>query len=215
MLVEQIMKKDVTTLGPEDTIRTAIRIMREKKIRHLPIVNEQKEVIGLVTDRDVKEAAPSIFQENRHEEEINKPLRLIMKSAIITGHPLDFVEEIASVFYEHHIGCMPITKEKKLVGIVTETDLLYTLVELTGANQPGSHIEVKVPNKTGMLYEVSGIIRKHNANVHSVLVYPDKDSEQHKILVFRVKTMNPMKVIEELKKQGHTVLWPNMPGISS
>ncbi len=56
---------------------------------------------------------------------------------MITGHPLDFVEEVAALFYEHRISCLPILKEKKLVGIITETDLLYTLTQLTGAISQG------------------------------------------------------------------------------
>lgn len=215
MIVEEIMKTEVETLRAEDTIEKAIKTLREKKIRHIPIVDDQNSIIGIVSDRDVKDGTPSIFQKGKAAEELNNPLKLIMKTNVITGHPLDFVEEAAALFYEHQIGCLPIVKENKLVGIITETDLLYTLIQLTGAHQPGSQIEVKVENRAGVLYEVAGIIRRHNANIHSVLVYPDRQDENYKILVFRVRTINPMAVIEDLKKEGYVVLWPNMPGISS
>jgi acetoin utilization protein AcuB len=89
------------------------------------------------------------------------------------------------------------------------------MVELTGANKPGSQIEIRVPNRTGVLYEASGVFRKHKVNLHSVLVYPDPDDEQYQILVFRIATINPIPMIEALKKEGFDVLWPNMPGISS
>ena len=72
-----------------------------------------------------------------------------MKTDLITGHPLDFVEEIGAIFYEHQINCLPIVKNRKLVGIITETDLLHTLIELTGAHQPGSQIEIKVAKSSG------------------------------------------------------------------
>ncbi|WP_064092662.1 acetoin utilization AcuB family protein [Rossellomorea aquimaris] len=215
MIVEEIMKTKVETLQAEDTIESAIRVMREKKIKHIPIINHEMEVVGIVSDRDVKDATPSIFHNDSAAAELKKPIKYIMKTEVITGHPLDFVEEVAALFFEHHISCLPILKENKLVGIITETDLLYTLIQLTGAHQPGSQIEVKVPHKAGILYEVAGIIRRHNANIQSVLVYPDKKDESYKILVFRVRTMNPMKVIDDLKKEGYDVLWPNMPGISS
>ena len=215
VIVEEIMKTKVETLQAEDTIESAIRVMREKKIKHIPIINHEMEVIGIVSDRDVKDATPSIFHDDSAAAELKKPIKYIMKTEVITGHPLDFVEEVAALFFEHHISCLPILKENKLVGIITETDLLYTLIQLTGAHQPGSQIEVKVPHKAGILYEVAGIIRRHNANIQSVLVYPDKKDESYKILVFRVRTMNPMKVIDDLKKEGYDVLWPNMPGISS
>ncbi|EDL65317.1 acetoin utilization AcuB family protein [Bacillus sp. SG-1] len=215
MIVEEIMKTEVETLRADDTIEQAIKTLRDKKIRHIPIVDDHMAVIGIVSDRDVKDGTPSIFQKDKAAEELQNPLKLIMKTNVITGHPLDFVEEAAALFYEHHIGCLPIVKENKLVGIITETDLLYTLIQLTGAHQPGSQIEVKVENRSGVLYEVAGIIRKHNANIHSVLVYPDRNDEKYKILVFRVRTINPMAVIEDLKKEGYEVPWPNMPGMSS
>jgi acetoin utilization protein AcuB len=215
MIVEEIMKTDVAALFPSNTIAEAISLMRKKKIRHLPIVNEQHQLIGLVSERDIKEAAPSIFETEDRKDTLEKPLESIMKTDIITGHPLDFVEEVAALFYEHKIGCLPILKENKLVGIITETDLFHTLVVLTGAHQPGSQIEVKVPNKAGMLWEIADIIRSHHANIQSVLVYPDKQDEEYKILVIRVQTMNPINVINDIKKAGHQVLWPNFPGIRS
>ncbi len=79
---------------------------------------------------------------------------------MITAHPLDFVEEVAVIFYEHKIGCLPIVSDDKLVGIITGTNLLHTMVELTGANQPGSQIEIRVENRPGILYEVTSVFRK-------------------------------------------------------
>jgi acetoin utilization protein AcuB len=215
MIVEEIMKTDVAYLSPSDTISKAILLMASKKIRHIPIVNEQHHVVGLITDRDIKDATPSIFRAHENKEDLEKPILSIMKENVITGHPLDFVEEIAALFYEHKISCMPIINDGRLVGIVTETDLLHTLVELTGAHQPGSQIEVKVPNKTGMLLDIATIIKNHKANIQSVLVYPDKKDVNYKIIVIRLQTMNPVAVIEDLKLAGHQVLWPNLPGVSS
>ena len=83
-----------------------------------------------------------------------------MKTNMITGHPLDFVEEVGTIFYEHHISCLPIVKEHTLVGIITKTDLLHTLVELTGAHQPSSQIEIKVPNRAGVLSEMTSVFLK-------------------------------------------------------
>lgn len=215
MIVEEIMKSDVSTLTSDSTIADAIQMMKTKRIRHLPVIDTDHQIIGLVTDRDIKDATPSIFYASDHSDVLQKPVKEIMRTNIITGHPLDFVEEISAVFYEHHISCVPIVKDQKLVGIVTETDLLHTLVQLTGAHQPGSQIEVKVPNRAGMLCEVTAVISKRKANLLSVLVYPDKKDENYKILVLRVQTMNPVTLIDELKKAGYTVLWPNLPGITT
>ncbi|WP_042459756.1 acetoin utilization AcuB family protein [Neobacillus dielmonensis] len=214
MIVEEIMKTNVVTLHPTDSVADAIQVMEVNNIRHIPIVNDEDHLAGLVTISKLKEIIPSTFRTNENPEDLKKPLELIMEKNVITGHPLDFVEEVAAVFYEHKISCIPIIKDKKLVGILTETDLLRTMVELTGAHQPGSQIEIKVPNITGVLCDVAGIIRNRNANILSVLVYPDKLDEHYKILVIRVQMMNPTGLIEDLKKAGHQVLWPNLPGIS-
>jgi acetoin utilization protein AcuB len=214
MIVEQIMKTDIATLLPTNTIADAIQLMESRKIRHIPIINQEKHLVGLVTISKIHEATPSIFHANEHPEDLKKPLDSIMERNVITGHPLDFVEEIAGLFYEHKISCLPIINNRELIGIVTETDLLRTLVELTGAHQPGSQIEIKVPNLAGKLSEITTVIKNRKANILSVLVYPDKLDDQHKILVIRLQTMNPTVLIQDLKQAGFQVLWPNLPGIS-
>lgn len=214
MIVEEIMCTNVSTLKPANTIADGFRLIEAKKIRHIPIVDEENQLVGIVTASRLREAVPSIFHTGEHLEDLQKPIEAIMTKNVIFGHPLDFVEEVAGLFYEHHISCLPITKDKKLVGIVTETDLLRTMVELTGAHQPGSQIEVRVPNITGVLCDIAGIIRNRHANILSVLVYPDKQDVNYKVLVIRVQMMNPIGLINELKAAGHHVLWPNLPGIS-
>ncbi|ALC84691.1 acetoin utilization protein AcuB [Bacillus sp. FJAT-22090] len=214
MLVEEIMNTSVPTLTPSHTINDAITLLKEKKIRHLPIINKDREVVGVVTDRDLKEATPSTLQSVLHNDIYERPLEEIMTKNPITGHPLDFVEETASIFYDNRIGCLPIVSKGKLVGMITESDLLYKFIELTGVHQPGSQIEVRVPNRPGVLFEVSKIFYEQKLNVLSVLVYPDKVQNDHKILVLRVKTMNPLKLIEAIKAEGFEVLWPNHPGMN-
>jgi acetoin utilization protein AcuB len=214
MIVEEIMKTNVVTLYPTDSIADAIRLMDTHNIRHIPIINDENHLVGLVTISRLKEVTPSTFRTNENPEDLKKPVETIMERNVITGHPLDFVEEVAAVFYEHKISAIPIIKDQKLVGILTETDLLRTMIELTGAHQPGSQIEIRVPNISGILSDIVGIIRNRHANILSVLVYPDKQDEHYKILVIRVQMMDPTGLIQELKEAGHQVLWPNFPGIS-
>jgi acetoin utilization protein AcuB len=206
MIVEEIMRKKVITLSSNDTIRRAKLLMFENGIRHLPVVDDQFHVIGLITRSDIYQN----FLTNGDEED-RASIEKVMNRNVITGHPLDFIEEVSALFYKQKIGCLPITEEDKLVGIITETDLLHTFVQLTGAHQPGSQIEIRVPNITGMLSEVAAIVKEQNVNILSVLVYPSKD-ESHKILVFRVRTMNPLSVIQALKARSYDVLWPRIPG---
>jgi acetoin utilization protein AcuB len=213
MLIEEVMNHNVITLSPDHTIKDAIKLMREKKIRHLPIITDEKAVVGIVTDRDLKEAMPSPLVDTVDKNIYTTPLADVMTKHPIIGHPMDFVEEAAVIFYENQIGSLPIVSNNKLVGIITETDLLYKYIELTGAHQPGSQIEVRVPNIPGILFEVSKVFHEQNTNVLSVLVYPDKENDANRILVIRIKTMNPLNVINGLQSGGFEVLWPNVPGI--
>lgn len=213
MLIEEIMIKDVLTLSPENTVKDALDAMRDRKIRHLPILSMDGIVVGIVTDRDLKEVVPSSISEIKDSSPYDTLLSEVMTKNPITGHPMDFVEEAAVLFYDNKIGSLPIVSNKKLVGIITETDLLYKYIELTGAHQPGSQIEVRVPNTPGILFEVSKVFHEQKLNVLSVLVYPDKENEANKILVIRINSMNPLKIIEGLKVSGFKVLWPNVPGI--
>lgn len=214
MLIEEIMVRDVQTLLMTNTVKDALDLMRTKKIRHIPVMDESKTLVGVITDRDIKEATPSSLTIEKDSKLYDTQLSMIMTKYPITGHPMDFVEESALLFYDKQIGCLPIVSNQELVGIITKTDLLYKYIELTGANQPGSQIEVRVPNVPGILFEVSKVFHEQQTNVLSVLVYPDKNSTETKILVIRVKTMNPLNIIEGLRTEGFEVLWPNVPGIS-
>lgn len=214
MIVEEIMKREIHTLLPENTVRDAVRLMREEKIRHVPIVSLDNIVVGIITDHDLKNALPSCLREEPNSIIYDAPIEEIMIKNPIVGHPLDFVEEVATIFYDAKISCLPIVSAGKLVGIVTTTDLLYTYIELTGAHQPGSKIDIRVSNQPGMLFEISKVFQENKANVVSVLVYPDGDNTNSRIVSVRLQVINPLHIIEDLRKQGYDVLWPNLPGVS-
>ncbi|MGE7914696.1 acetoin utilization AcuB family protein [Lysinibacillus xylanilyticus] len=214
MIVEEIMNDEPYTLAPTNTVFEALKLMREKKVRHVPVVDEEHHVLGVITERDIKEALPSSLRDKPNSPVFNAKVEEIMVKNPLVGHPLDFVEEVALTFYESKIGCLPIVTGGKLVGIVTTTDLLYTYIELTGATDPGSKIEIRVSDTPGILFEITKIFHEHHVNVQSVLVYPDSENAQNKILSIRVKTLNPLAMIEVLRKEGFDVLWPNLPGVS-
>ncbi|WP_096202657.1 acetoin utilization AcuB family protein [Bacillus sp. FJAT-45350] len=213
MIIEEIMNSDTITLSADTSIKEASDVLTKHRIRHIPIVDEENHVIGIISDRDIRDASPSIFHSDEHKEDLLKPVSTIMIKNVLTAHPLDFVEEVATIFYDNNVGCLPVVEDDKLVGIITETDILHTLVELMGAHQPSSHIEIKVENITGKLADIAAIFKRKKANITSVLVYQHKDPN-YKILVFRIQTINPMGVIAEIEKEGYQVLWPNMPGMT-
>lgn len=209
MLVEEIMKRELIHLPTDATIAEALKLLERHHIRHIPIVDESLAVIGIVSDRDLRDASPSVFSAADSQEELNHPLDSIMSQPVVTVHPLDFVEEIARIFYEQEFAALPVVQNNQLVGIVTEKDMLHTLIQLTGTNVQSSHIEVKVPHRPGILPEVAALFGKRNVNIVSVLIYPFKDDPNFKILVFRIQTMNPPPLLEELRESGYELMWPN------
>jgi acetoin utilization protein AcuB len=211
MIVQNMMQKKVVSIHAEETIGTALKLMLEKDVRNLPVIDGNNNLMGLVTDREVKDASPSIFHQNEHPEDFEKPISTIMKNAVFTAHPYDIAEELSTIFYEHNISCIPVIEDKKLVGLVTEREMLHAFIQLTGTHQPGSHLEVAVPNEAGQLAKVASVLKDFHLNISSVLVYPS-DEEKEKIVVFRVGTMNPLPVIEHLLDHGYVVKWPPVPG---
>lgn len=211
MLIEEIMNKQVLTLQPTHTMADAAKLMKERKIRHVPIVDENGKLLGLVTERDLKNALPSSLLKDGDTSLYHRTLDQIMITNPIIGHPLDFVEEVALILYEHRIGCLPIVSKGELVGIITGTDLLYTYIEITGATKPSSQMEIRVQDRIGALHEVTKIFANHHASILSVLIYPDSKDDENKILSIRLKIMNPLPIIDELRKEGFDVLWPNIP----
>lgn len=214
MLVEEIMTKNVVTLKREDTIKKAYNILKENKFHHIPIINDNNVVIGIISDRDIRDALPSIFEEEWKEELLLCSVSEIMERDVKVVHPFEFVEEIAAIFYEKEISCLPVVRDGNLVGIVTDKDMLNTLINLTGALTPSSQIEVRVKNIPGKLAGIVNLIADERLQINNVLVYPDQTDDNFKIVVLRVQTMNPFEIVNKLKNNGHEVLWPNFPGIS-
>lgn len=208
MLIQDIMRSSNVTLKKENTIGEAVTIFRKGEVRHIPIINDASEVIGIISDRDVRDALPSTLFPQEISTVFQVSVEKIMTTNVITCSQMDFVEEVATNFYQYKIGCLPVVSSGKLVGIVTEIDVLHTLVTLTGAYQPSSQIELLVRDQPGILSEVVTVFAKENINIVSVLVYPAKDP-LHKVLVFRIQTMNPLSMITKLKTEGYTILWPN------
>ncbi|MDQ0255005.1 acetoin utilization protein AcuB [Evansella vedderi] len=208
MMVQDIMIKDVIFIDEATSIKEAFDKMEHHRIRHLPVVNKEMEIIGILSDRDIRKASPSILEDWRYEL-LDRPVNEIMNKNVITALPFDFVEEAANTMMEHQISCLPIEDNGQLIGIITDTDLLKTLVKLTGADMPSSRLEIEVPNESGMLSEVASLIKKHNINIQSVLVYPGKELDK-KILVFRLQTMNLRPLTQSIKNIGYKVLWPDL-----
>ncbi|WP_214768754.1 MULTISPECIES: acetoin utilization AcuB family protein [unclassified Exiguobacterium] len=208
MLIEQIMKTNCITIQPTNSIAHAAELMQRHEIRHIPVTNARHELVGLIGLKELQSASSVFHPDTLHVDQQNS-VSSIMQQTPITAHPLDFIEDAAIVFYEHRLSCLPIVRGRRLVGLMTETDLLRTFVQLTGALEPSSQIEVRVENTAGTLAKIANLLAKTNINILNVLVYPTPDPYV-RIVAFRVQTMNPIRIIEKLRKEGFDVLGPDV-----
>jgi acetoin utilization protein AcuB len=133
MVVEQIMTRNPITVTPNDSLRRAIALMKEGKFRRLPVL-ENEQLVGIVTDRDIRLAAnsPVILRERWQDEFLLDHVKVdaCMTPDPITVSPDTNVEEAARLMRALKVGGLPVVKEGRLVGIVTETDILNHLIEL-------------------------------------------------------------------------------------
>ncbi|MDJ1155426.1 CBS and ACT domain-containing protein [Macrococcus caseolyticus] len=212
MLVERIMTSPCITFNKEGSIAQAIALMNEKNIRHLPIVDDEQQLQGIISDREIKEVLPSLL---KHDEAIdyNVPISQIMQKNVITCHPLDFVADIAVDFYDASIASIPVVQNEKVVGIVTSKNMLNTFIELTGATRPGTTIQISIPDEPGIMHAVTEVFHRHKISIESILVFRDKEHIGKKIVTLRMIAMNPNIAIFDLEKKGFTVLDPFESGL--
>jgi acetoin utilization protein AcuB len=135
MQVEQWMNRDLVTVSPDESFRTAMHLIRQKGIRHLPVV-EGKRLVGVVTDRDLRQAAPSgatsLSIHELHYILERLTVREIMTKQVVTIRPEQTIEDAALLLLGHRIGGLPVVQEGELCGIITETDILQAFLQLRG-----------------------------------------------------------------------------------
>lgn len=135
-----------------------------------------------------------------------------MSREVLTARPDEPIEVAANRMREKGIGCLPVVEDGSLVGILTTSDVMETLVYLVGANEPGSRLEVLMPDRPGTLAGVAGIFGELGINIVSVATgprqkFPDGETPG-RVAVFRVDTIDPSRAIEVLRRAGYVVLWP-------
>ena len=208
MLVESMMIRDVITLSPQHTLQEALEISDKRRIRHLPVIDADGCLVGILSDRDLRSATPSTLEEGEQDETVlNTRVESIMMRDVIICHPLDFVEDAAAQMHRHRVGCLPVISHDKLVGIITERDILHTLVEMMGVNAPTSRVEIDVPDRPGMLANLADLLRARRINASTVMVFPS-EKEGHKTIVFRIRTMDPRRFIQDIENAGYHVVQP-------
>lgn len=205
MLVADIMQTKLVTVTPRTTLPEAVRLIQQRGIRHLPVVEEDR-LVGIVSDRDLKRAMASPAT-NLTVHELGYLLdRLtveeIMTRPVIIIGPSFPVEEAARIMVREKISALPVTEGAGLVGIVTETDVLDLFVRAMGAGEPSSRLDV-VLGRNGSLGEVVRAVEAGGAPISSIMTLPDRNGGREAIV--RIATINPVPAIRELQARGYAV----------
>ncbi|MCA1718114.1 MAG: CBS and ACT domain-containing protein [Actinobacteria bacterium] len=210
--VRDAMTRDVVTVGPEESAARAWGLCRERNIRHLPVI-EGGRLVGIVSDRDLRDLSPPRATTDEENTLGWVQIRDMMSIGVVTAHPLDTIEHAAKVIYENKFNCLPVVADDELVGIITSSDLVRTLVELTGAHGEGSWIEVEVPNEPGQLASITEVIRDRHVNIASVFLGP-ASREAYRAIVLRLETTDPTSIAESLTTAGYAVTVTESTGSS-
>lgn len=133
MRIEPWMKRPVATVKPRDTVLDARRTMEKQRINQLPVLLDGT-VVGIVTDRDLRDAFPSVFDEPTGKARTVQPgtvaVEDVMAQKVLSLAPEDLLVDAARLMRRERIGAIPIVSDGRLVGILTRSDLLDAFVEL-------------------------------------------------------------------------------------
>ena len=204
MFVSDWMTKKVFTVTANNNIAEAIRIMQEKKIKHLPVVDDSHKVVGILSDRDIKEYTPSkVSSFDVHELNyilFTTKVKSIMKKKVITTSPGTPIEEAALVMLENDIGCLPVVGNAVLTGIISDKDLFRVLVDITGVRQGGERFALTLKDRPNITKEALDTIKKYGFGLESILTTYEKAEKGYKRVVVRTTGKGDRKGAEkELK----------------
>jgi len=212
MLVNKRMTRDPVVVSPADSLADAMRLTRARRIRHLPVVQDG-EVVGIVSDRDVRLAMPSPLTESDDQRVAfleRTRISEVMRGNVATIGPLDTVEDAAKLMRRSRIGALPVVDARgRLLGILSESDVLDAFVEILGPPGQSSRIEIGLPDRAGELARALRIIgEEQGVNVCSAMVPPG--TGERRVAIVHIGTIDPRETIERLEAAGFEVGWPSL-----
>lgn len=211
--VAKIMSPVPVVVEPQAPLGKVWRLMAEHQIRHVPVVSPDG-LVGVISDRDVREALPSPMSETEATEFFAVTDRIavweVMAEQVVTVTPHTSVAEAAHLLAGRKIGCLPVMEAGRLVGIVTETDMLQAFATLLGELSGAPHFEVVVADTPGRLQEISRLFADFPSDVGSFVgawTEPASPGEAtDRIVVLRFQAFKPEEILRVLEGAGIRVL---------
>lgn len=213
MYIARYMKKEPVTVRPETTIAEVKEILAAKHFRHLPVVDENGLLLGMVTDRDVRSAYPSSVATGRqHREEVLKighsPVCEIMSWDVVYLSPAATLDDALILLDRQKVGALPVVdEERKVIGIFSIRDLIRAYTIIFGLGERGSAlVSVQDDGKPRPLTRIVHVLEEHGIHFSRVV---RKRAEAHPadpaIITIRVNTMNLRAVHQALEEAGFTL----------
>lgn len=203
------MKHPVLTITADVSVQDALAQMRRDKVRRYPVVDKRGSLVGIVTDTDLLNASPSeattlnVWEINYLLSKIN--VERVMTTKVITVTPDTTIEEAARIMADAKIGGLPVLRDNRLVGIITESDLFHIFLEMLGARTAGVRVTVEVLDQPGKLYELTGAIQRAGGNINGMAAIQG-ESNATRAITFKVAGVEPKALEGALKPLVEKVL---------
>jgi acetoin utilization protein AcuB len=213
MFVSRSMTQKVITTVPEASVFDAYEKMSQNRIRHLPVIDADGRLIGIVTDRDIRSALPySMIKDpvRTAETEKVKELRVmdIMTTDPKTIGPHHTIQDALVLIQELRVGALPVVdKEGKLKGILSVRDLLRAFINVLGIGQPGTLLCILVEEKVGQMKKIVDAITEEGISFGSVLVARYFEKDKRAVFPYLL-TQNVARIKRKLKDLGYTLVDP-------
>jgi acetoin utilization protein AcuB len=210
MYVGRVMNTYLVTVPPDTTVLKAKDIIKNKQINHLLVVDENENLLGLVSDRDVKQswASPattlSVHELNYLLTQLT--VEMIMTKKIITISSGTTIETAALIIQKNRISALPVMEAEKLVGIITTTDVMEVLLRAIGVDEGSFRFIVLVKDRIGIVAEVSKLLKEQQISIKSLVTWPEKNFPGIYQLIMRVAAEDGDKAISVLTGGGFKVL---------
>lgn len=202
------MRKDVYTLDANDSMWDASRIMKEKNIQLIP-VTLAGQLVGVVTDRDLKRAAPSEATTLAIYEVLYLLTKVKLKE-IMTKNPITVTEdltiaEVAQILIDNKISGVPVVNKKGQVkGIIDKEVIFKVMVSLTGLKQRGVEFGIILKDKSGSIKEAADIIRAYGGRIASILTSYQDVTHGYRKVYFRMYNVD-REYMSDIKKKISTI----------
>ena len=190
MIIADRMKKNPATTTPDTSISDVSAKMKAEKVHRLPVLDDDRRLVGVISEKDILLAAPSPAS-TLSTYEINYLLSKLKVKNIMSRNPLTItkdttVEEAVRIMVENDLSCLPVMENGYLVGIVSKSDMFRILLEMLGAKHEGIRVEALVEDKVGV---VSGLSEKFSAAGINIISFGTIDGPDagHKVLTFKLE----------------------------